>query len=176
MAKIEINDDRIKFNRVESTYNEVYRPRKKDTQGIDPGEMKHMTRVDRLQTVRIELDVPKELWDDKKKYFIHFHGTTYEVLATDFDTAVLSLMKLGFIGTQRFIGVQNQLWENLLAGNFEVYRLNDLKNAQIIAHCYEKDTKEPTQVQYVIKQTGTGLIVNLADQMETHYLIKELCK
>lgn len=172
--RITINNNLIKFKRVEAHWSEVYQKRKYNNEGLDAGELKNMERVSREIIVNIELDLPKSEWDNKSSYFVYFNGAVYKVIATNPDNAVIALIKTGFIGTQRFVDVPNHLYNDLLNNTYSLYRIQDVNNAQIIVHCYS-NINTPTRVQYDIRDIHNKL-VPLRDQLETYFIIRELGK
>jgi hypothetical protein len=170
---IKVDDSAIKFNRVESRWEEVYRKRTKETYGLDPAELKNMLRVDKDLTVKIDLDLPDGKWQRKVEYFVHFNKRVYRVTGVNPDDAVVALVKLGFIGTQRLINKPNNLYEDVLSNKAFIYRVQNIDNAQIIVHCYDDNSTSPTRLQYIIKDSN-GTLLTLADQIGTHYIAREM--
>lgn len=171
---IKINKD-IKFSRVESQWSEVYRQKKYNNTGLNLGEIGNMERVDKCLRVRIELDLPKDKWDDKTTYFVYFRERIYEVIASKSDDAVIALIKAGFIGTQRLKNKENTLYNDLILNKLFMYRVQNIETSPIIVHCYESNSNIPTRVQYNILDC-IGNTVELRDHLETYNIITTLAK
>lgn len=171
---VKIRDDKIKFNRVEAHWGEVYRKGKSEIPSEDPAELGYMRRVDKMLYVSVDLDLPDGEWQRKVEHFVYFNNQVYRVNATNSDSAVIALIKLGFIGTQRYKGVENDLYEGLLSGKYKLFRIQDIDDAQMIVHCYGREHSSSTRAQYIVT-SGTSKI-RLADHIETHFIVKELGK